>query len=219
MLTDGWIMTENARISTISQFKRYCRRLWLDTSGIAAIEFAFIAPLMFMMLVGTVEVSQAITVDRRVTLVASTTADLVAREKAVKTADIDTIFQVVSVLFAPYETTSLAIRILEIGARVDDETNTQVCWSYSFPNGANTGITNATPYALPAKVGTTVGLVEKGGSVIVAEVSYQYQPLIFSYFIKSAFPLRETFYLKPRISSSIDFNGLKRDQPGSCVWP
>jgi Flp pilus assembly protein TadG len=219
--------TANA-VASENRFRRLCRRLRLDTSGVAAIEFAFIAPLMFTMLVGTVEMSQAITVDRRVTLVASTTADLVAREKEIKPAQLDTIFQIVNVLFAPYETGPLKITILEVGAKVDDRTNTKVCWSYGYDGKATPTSLSTTvyqvnaDYKLPEKTSATVGLVEQGGSVIVAEVSYEYQPLIFSYFIKPNFPLREIFYLKPRVSSSIDFDGIKRDSADpakpSCHW-
>jgi Flp pilus assembly protein TadG len=183
-----------------------------DKTGVAAIEFAFIAPLMFFMLVGTVEMAQAITVDRRVTLVASSTADLVAREKAVTTADIETIFQIISVLFAPYDTAPLKITLLEVGAKVDDETKTKMCWQKQYQGGVTTYALNA-DYALPA------GIVEKGGSVIVAEVSYTYTPLIFSYFIGAAFPMKDKFYLKPRVSSSIDFDGKKRDAADTCNWP
>ena len=45
----------------------------------AAVEFAFIVPIMGVMFIGAVELSQAIIVDRRVTQIASSTADLVAR--------------------------------------------------------------------------------------------------------------------------------------------
>ena len=47
------------------------RRRQADTAGIAAIEFAMIVPIMAVMFIGAVELSQAITVDRRVTQVAS----------------------------------------------------------------------------------------------------------------------------------------------------
>ena len=50
-----------------------------DASGMAAVEFAFIVPIMGVMFIGAVELSQAIIVDRRVTQIASSTADLVAR--------------------------------------------------------------------------------------------------------------------------------------------
>ena len=52
------------------------RRIARNNSGVAAVEFAMIVPIMFLLFVGSVEFSQAITVDRRVTQVASSTADL-----------------------------------------------------------------------------------------------------------------------------------------------
>lgn len=44
--------------------QRLLQRLAGNAQGAAAVEFAMIAPLMFMMFVGSVEFSQAITVDR-----------------------------------------------------------------------------------------------------------------------------------------------------------
>jgi hypothetical protein len=60
--------------------------------------------------------------------------------------------------------------------------------------------------------------VERGKSVVVAEVTYDYavsggeadfQPRIFSYFLESVFPLQEKFYLKPRLSSYVEYDGIK----------
>jgi Flp pilus assembly pilin Flp len=62
-----------------------------DIGGAAAIEFAFIVPLMVVMFIGTVELSQAITVDRRVNQVASSTGDLVARTNALTTSEMSAI--------------------------------------------------------------------------------------------------------------------------------
>jgi len=47
------------------------RRWKADDAGLAALEFAFIAPMMGVMFIGAVELSQAIIVDRRVTQIAS----------------------------------------------------------------------------------------------------------------------------------------------------
>jgi Flp pilus assembly protein TadG len=49
-----------------------------DRRGVAAIEFALLDPLMAVMFIGAMEMSQAITVDRRVTQIAGSTADLIA---------------------------------------------------------------------------------------------------------------------------------------------
>ncbi len=50
-------------------------------SGVAALEFALIAPAMIVMLVGGVEVSSAITAANRATFIAETIGELVSRTK------------------------------------------------------------------------------------------------------------------------------------------
>jgi Flp pilus assembly protein TadG len=188
-----------------------------DTSGVAALEFAMIAPIMFFGLVGTLEMSQAITVDRRVTQISSTIADLVARERnsdtdPLNTAKLTGMMQIMDALIAPYDKTHLKVTVANVGAKIDDAAVTKVCWAHNHANGGVHNYSPNQPHALP------VGIVEKGGSVVLAEVSYNYTPLIFGYFVAAAFPLKDTFYLKPRNGASIDFNGLKRDQPGSCTF-
>jgi Flp pilus assembly protein TadG len=202
-------------------FRRLLKRLSVSDSGVAAIEFAFIAPIMFFMFVGTVELSQAITVDRRVMVVASTTADLVAREDKLKKTQIDVYMQVINVLLAPYDPASLKVTILSVGAKTPtalDPTPTapnQICWKYDHQT--------TTTYAPGNNYVPPNGIIDPGGSAIIAEVSYTYTPLIFSFFIKSAFPLNEKFYLKPRTANFIQYaddnlNYINRDSNGSCKW-
>lgn len=212
--------------SCVQPVRKLANRLQGDNSGVAAIEFALIAPIMFFMLVGTVELSQAITVDRRVTVVASTTSDLVAREDKIKADQIKTYMDVVGVLLAPYDASSLRVTILAVGAKskalpTDPEPTDpkKICWKYDHPTTSPSAFNVNDAYTLPA------GIVDAGGSVIVADVSYTYTPLIFSYFIKSAFPLKEKFYLKPRVSNFIPYDKnntgayQNRDAAGSCQWP
>jgi Flp pilus assembly protein TadG len=186
------------------------RRLHLNTDGVAALEFAMIAPIMLLLFVGSVEFSQAITIDRRVAQVASSTADLVAREKSTNPTHVAGIMQIIEHLMRPYDPARLRVTVLNVVADINDETVTTVCWSYNHNGGAVTKA-NGEPYPLP------VGLVERGNSVVVAEVTYDYaasggsdfQPRIFSYFLESVFPLQEKFYLKPRLSSYVEYDGIK----------
>ncbi len=175
-----------------------------DERGVAAIEFAMIVPILFLLLVGSIEFSQAITIDRRVTQIASSTADLVAREKTITTAQLNNVMSIARALMEPYDPNLLRITLTNVGANVTNATNTKVCWSFNYQGGANT-YTQGSAYALPA------GIVDKGGSVMVAEVQYYYTPLIFNYFIAtalttSATALQDKFYLKPRVSSMIQYN-------------
>ena len=50
-----------------------------------------------------------------------------------------------------------------------------------------------------------------GESVIVSEATYNYTPLVFNYFIQSAFNMTERFFLKPRNSSCVHL------RPINCV--
>ena len=174
--------------------------------GVASIEFAMVVPIMVLMFIGTVELSQAITVDRRVNQVASSTADLIARTKSTTTTELSGIMDVIDELMKPYDHTPVKLTVLNVIASTSDETNTVVCWSYEHNGGANS-YSNGSAYTLPT------GVVEKGESVIVAEISYAYTPLLFQHFLPSATTFTDTFYLKPRLSSSIEFNSVKCTAP------
>ena len=171
-----------------------------DKRGVAAIEFAMVVPLMVMMFVGAVEFSQAITVDRRVSQVASSTADLVARSKSLTSSEMSGIMDIIDELVKPYDHTLLKLTVLNVIAAPDDVNNTTVCWSYSH-NGGTGSYPKDSTYTLPT------GVVEAGDSVIVTEVEYNYTPLIFDYFIKTTKKLEEKFYLKPRLSSYVKYDG------------
>ncbi len=192
---------ENAGMRTRNSNVRHrVRALLADRKGVAALEFALIVPILFMLLVGTVEFSQALTVDRRVTQAANSTADLIARTKAISTSEVAGVMQIIGHLMRPYDPTRLRVTVLNVIADVNDETNTTVCWSYEH-NGGSGSYADGASYPLAA------GLVEPGSSIIVTEVTYDYEPLIFHYFIKTAFPLKETLFLKPRLSSFVEYNG------------
>jgi Flp pilus assembly protein TadG len=196
-----------ARMTSVSALLRRGRS---DQRGVAAIEFAMIGPIMVMMLIGTVELSQAITIDRRVTQIASSTADLVAREKTITTAQLDNIMNIARALMQPYDPNLLRITLVNVGANINNAATTKVCWSYNYQGGASS-YTKLQTYALPA------GVIDKGGSVMVAEVKYFYTPLIFSHFITtamttSATALQDKFFLKPRVSSMI-----QKDSEAICV--
>ena len=201
-------------MSTLHNLSKRLQRSWRRAKqfragqcGVASIEFAMIVPLMVMMFVGTVELSQAITVDRRVNQVASSVADLVARTKSTTGTDLDDTMNVIDELFKPYDHTPVRLTLTNVIASTSDETNTVVCWSHNYTLGGVGSYAQGSAYALPT------GIVEKGESVIVAEIKYTYTPLIFSYFITGAVDFTDTFYLKPRLSSSIEMDGNKCTAP------
>jgi Flp pilus assembly protein TadG len=146
-----------------------------DRRGTAAVEFAVLAPLLTLMLLGTIELARAINIDRVFTMAGATTGDLVAREQYMGTTssgaqtNLDAMMQSVKQIMLPYDSSSFALGVMSVQASPTNASDTRVVWSYSF-NGKSVPSKCAT-YALPA------GLVAKGGSTIVVESSYVFKPL------------------------------------------
>jgi Flp pilus assembly protein TadG len=171
-----------------------------DRSGVAAIEFAMIAPIMLMLYMGTVEFSQALTADRRVAQMASTTADLVAQYDKVPAAQIANIFKVSKSLLLPYPTTGLEMSV----------TNLKKIGSATPSGNWSKDLAGASPYLGPYTATVPPGLLpDQAGSgevcVVMAEVKYLFKPTI-GYFLSPAngIQLNEKFYLKPRKSTCVD---------------
>jgi Flp pilus assembly protein TadG len=184
-----------ARFARVHQMVRAMRK---DQSGVAAIEFAMIVPIMVMLFFGSVEFSQAMTVDRRVAQIASSTADLVAQYDTISNAQVDNIFLTVTALMEPYPTGTLKIWVANL-QRVNANTPT-VTWSRPH-NGASAPGTG--PYGGTVPAGILDNPTTGGTScVILAEVVYDFTPAV-AYFLTSSVTLSERFYLKPRRSTCV----------------
>jgi Flp pilus assembly protein TadG len=207
-------MSVQRSTQSTSQLRHLVSRLARCTRGVAAIEFGMIVPIMFMLFVGAVEFSLAITVDRRVTQVAASTADLVSRQTTVTDTQVDGLFQIIQQLMSPYSSgTPLKLNVVSVGADPGNASLVRVCWSRNGPNGGANSYSDGASYA-----GLPAGILTAGTSVIVAEVKYDYQPLIvspISYFVTSNIVMSETFYLKPRLSSEV-VNVTNTSSPRHC---
>ena len=62
-------------------------RLGRDQRGVSAVEFAMLLPLMITLYLGAVEISQAVGIDRKVTLTTRTVADLASQVTTINNAD------------------------------------------------------------------------------------------------------------------------------------
>jgi Flp pilus assembly protein TadG len=161
-----------------------------DGRGVAAIEFALILPFMAILYFGAIEVSLLIGADRKVTETASALADLVARTDTIDATGMSNVFDASRALFEPYNVSTVQMRITSL---VEKNGAAKVDWSKSRNMAArNSGDT----------VTVEPGVLPKGGSVIMAEVTYNYQTVL-GFFLKDGMRLHETFYLRPRMSDTV----------------
>ena len=87
----------------LRSFRTSLRDWTADCRGVAAVEFAFIVPLMLVMFFGTVEICSGIAVDRKVTLMARTLSDLTSQSTSVADADMANFFLVANDIIWPYQ--------------------------------------------------------------------------------------------------------------------
>ena len=169
----------------IRSFKR-------DERAVSAVEFALLSPLMIGLYLGGVEVSEGISVDRKVTLAAGAVANLAAQTPTLSTADMTNVLDATTTIMAPYSATPLKITVSCIS--IDANKVATVKWSVTRNGTIKSG--NVTlPSAL--QVANT--------QLLFGEVSYSYTPTI-GHVIKSAINLSDTMYMAPRISAP-KYNG------------
>lgn len=161
------------------------RRLTGDERGVSAIEFAMLAPVLIAFYMGMTEFCQGFMAQKRMGHVSAAVADLIAQEETVAPATIDDIFAIGGLIMKPFPTTTLHQRVSSVSltsgeARVD--------WSRA--DGMTARAVGST-MTLPAD------LVAEGESVVVAEVTYDYDSAA-DYLMPGLTRFSQTYYLRPR---------------------
>jgi Flp pilus assembly protein TadG len=141
------------------------RRFARANKGLAALEFAILAPVMVLLLFGSVELVDMLSVNSRVQNVASALSDVVSRETEVDDAELAGIWSAADVLIFPDDPSTMRARITSIS--IVSSTTARVVWSEGrggmAPLAANDTVT------LPSS-----SMMIPGTSVIHAEVEYPY---------------------------------------------
>jgi Flp pilus assembly protein TadG len=177
------------------------RRFAGEESGIAAVEFALILPIMLILYLGLVELSRGMRAAQKVDLVAHALADLTAQQlymtrtpplagnangqAALTEADIQAIFAAGTALLAPLPAAALKMTITEVNITSPSANNWQAQATWTVRKNSGTarpctvlGASNAAPIqsgAMPTSyTQVTNGVNPVVGPVIVADVSYAY---------------------------------------------
>lgn len=182
-------------------FEQLARRLRLFAiarDGVAAVEFGLVLPVMLLLYVGSIELSDLINVDRRVTVIAGTIGDLVARtDGSLDTADLTDYFNAAERIITPYKSTGL--KQLVTSVFVDAAGIATVRWS----KGSGGAIEKANNAVLnTAQVPNAIRDISRGKYVIMSETAYSYKPLMGLVFQNDVALYRQNFHL-PRHGEEI----------------
>jgi Flp pilus assembly protein TadG len=158
-----------------------------NNSGVAAVEFAMIIPIMAVLLIGTNEFAAGVAIDRKVTIMARTLSDLTSQNIAVTDAQLTNFFNASNAIMTPYSSAEVKGKISELFVN-PDTLKARVQWSKGT-EPRNKGDIVEIPDAL--KIGGTY--------LIYSEVTYKYVPSV-AWFINKVdgIPLRDVSYTRPR---------------------
>ena len=162
-----------------------------DERGVAAVEFALILPVLVLLYVGVVDITYAVTANRKVTQVTSAVADLTAQAFEVDNQDVQNIFRAANDIMRPYPTAGLQVAI-----SVDDFAGANPP-SPRRPGAEAVGRAQRTqPPTIPA------GLAAANAGLVFVEVSYNFQtPARF--FLPNGETYSSQFFLRPRVGTTV----------------
>ena len=170
------------------RLRSFGRRFLADQSGVSAIEFAFIAPILIVFYFGMAETCQLLMAKRKVRHAGAAVADLVSQSDSPVTtaAALDDRLLAAQSIMAPFPTGPLVIRLTSVTARNPAAGGAPlVDWSY--PSGGRAKESPFTP-STP---------LNAGESLIVAEVTYGYNSSI-GYFLPGVRQMTHKAELRPR---------------------
>jgi Flp pilus assembly protein TadG len=114
----------------VSSLSFWRLRLAADQRGASVIEFALLLPLMLTMYFGSIVITDAISADRQVTLVASTVAEIASQYTTVSSSDVANILSAASVVLAPFPVANAQVTLSSVS--IDQNGDATVAWSQAL---------------------------------------------------------------------------------------
>jgi Flp pilus assembly protein TadG len=189
------------------------RRFREEESGVAAIEFAFIAPLLAVFLLGTTSVTQNLWANGKV-------GDLIAQESDLDDAKFNDIMAAGPVLMEPFPLEDLKIDVVAAIACHQDPDNTEnsipkmfVVWSNAWKS---TGMTSGSGTPGDALRDSPQELsIEDGDYIVRTTVTYTHKPTI-SQKVGHEISMEELAYHQPRSNRPVSYPAKEGNKTQNC---
>ncbi len=168
-------------------------------TGVAAIEMAFIMPFMLLLYFGLMDLTGHISLNRKITAVASATADLVGQNRTtIIKSDVQDYFQVAGLIMKPKPITDVKVTVYSY--RLEGSTVTQ---KWKIDNGVGPACVKAPDLS---KMNL---LMTAGNDLIVAQACTTYTPNVVTFlgnriFENTTIGVEQIVTLRPRASLQLN---------------
>jgi Flp pilus assembly protein TadG len=207
-------MSETIRVPR--SLRRRARAFFADAKGLAAVELALILPIALMLMSLVVFGGQAFGVQRRVTVVASTVANIFSQANNINTSTITApeltqILAYPNLILYPYDGSTAAVVVSQLLVTVNPNGTATGTVQVSCAN-AN-GTVRPKNQQLPVDPSIAAAFSGSGGDyVVLGEVSYPFQPTGIWFSIGSI-TLHDSIIMIPRVASPINVNPTPQCTP------
>ena len=164
------------------------RQFWRDETGVAAVEFAAIFPIMVSILLGCIDVGSAFWLNRKVVTATQSLADVLAREESLTDATINQAVTGARMMMQPFASNDVGYDIAGIQFTAG---NPQIIWRRT----ENMTEASELPQA-------TAGMGAVGEGVIAVVMTAPFRPSFYG-FVMEEFDMREIAILRGRLASFI----------------
>lgn len=196
---------------TISQKLRGVSAMWRDRRGVAAIEFAFIVPVLLCMYFITMEASQGLVTDKKVSRIGSMVADLITQQTEIQVTEVVAIMQIAGAIIKPYDRSVPTLDVTAIKFNTESPPKALVVWSVQL--NKTTGVAERIKPKDYVLTDPELTDIRAPGAFYIRVRSYlEYDPVITwsaessSVGLLSAFndiSMGQTYYWAPRNSSEV----------------
>ena len=177
----------------------FLSRLVRDRRGVAAAEFALIAPALIFLIMGVFEMTFRFRASEEATRYAHEVADMIARETELTTDDIEQLFKASVQMMKPLDTTAdLDLDVTSIGL-TGVNADPSVLWRRVAGTSITTNIQDAK------------GMGADGESVIRVAVRYNYHSALTELFGGSFMAMEKVAYSRPRLDKKVSLDGVPTD--------
>lgn len=175
------------------------KRLFKSSRGSISAEFAISITVIITLLMGGVEFGRYVLVRQKLDRATVTAGDLVARSETMNVDKMNQIFASSKQVMTPYAFGSEGIVIVSM-VFSPDGSNPEVVWQLS--GGGTKSASSQVGIAGGSATLPTGFLLRAGESVIIAEVFYDYKPMILGTVIEDH-EVRHVAFFRPRLGGSI----------------